>query len=175
MEHDELDKALVLLAAAYPNFDLREQTVEVYNQALSDVPIGLLQLATSHAIKTSKFFPTVAELRALVADIMMEETVPTPLGAWSNVWLHEGDLKFLSTPTKQALAAIGGWGYIRYSDNAIADRSQFIREYEREVAALRRRVILKPAAFLLPGSELFVDLQFTELPELETALAGDEP
>lgn len=57
---------MVALAEAYPSVMLREGTVRVYYSSLSDVPPDDLSRAMQQAVKHSKFFPSVAELRSYV-------------------------------------------------------------------------------------------------------------
>jgi pterin-4a-carbinolamine dehydratase len=55
------------LLDAYPNFTPRNAkgTIDTYVMHLSDIPEWLLSQAVDEHIKTSKFFPSVAELRDL--------------------------------------------------------------------------------------------------------------
>lgn len=60
-------EAVALLAAAYPSFNVPKETVKVYVQMLSDIPTGALESAVAELIRTSKFFPTVSDIRTTVA------------------------------------------------------------------------------------------------------------
>lgn len=53
------------LAAAYPHISMSKETIAVYDRALTPVPLGQLQAVVDHAIATSKFLPTIAELKRL--------------------------------------------------------------------------------------------------------------
>ena len=63
MIKDEITKLL----DAFPNFSPRnlKGTITTYSAALSDIPEWLLSRAVDEHIKTSKFFPAIAELRQL--------------------------------------------------------------------------------------------------------------
>ena len=59
----EIDGVLAILSAAYPMFQIPDNTIELYSKELSDVPAKeLIQAAVKH-IKRSRFFPTIAEIR----------------------------------------------------------------------------------------------------------------
>lgn len=57
------------LAYAYPGQKLERQTLEVYLEKLADIPGYLLERAVDEHIKSSKWFPRVAELRDTAADL----------------------------------------------------------------------------------------------------------
>lgn len=59
------------LLDAYPNFTPRNPagTIETYIANLEDIPEWLLAKAVTEHIKTSKFFPSVSELRDLATKL----------------------------------------------------------------------------------------------------------
>lgn len=59
--------ALARLSAAYPSFTLDDETCKVYAQALADIDYIILGLAIDDAIKGSKWFPSIAQIRELAA------------------------------------------------------------------------------------------------------------
>ncbi len=59
----ECAKILSLLTAAYPRFEVSDGTIAVYTECLADSEFGETRLRALQLIRTSKFFPTVAELR----------------------------------------------------------------------------------------------------------------
>ena len=65
---DILDN-LERLAYAYPGQKLERQTLEVYLEKLADIPGYLLERAVDEHVKSSKWFPRVAELRDTAADL----------------------------------------------------------------------------------------------------------
>ncbi len=58
-----------VLAAAFPTFDLKKATIDVYADTLMDLDADLLATAAKQAIAECKFFPSVAELRERVHTI----------------------------------------------------------------------------------------------------------
>jgi len=67
MIKDEITKLL----DAYPNFAPRnlKGTITTYSEALTDIPEWLLSQAVNEHIRTSKFFPAIAELRELARNL----------------------------------------------------------------------------------------------------------
>lgn len=55
---------LQTLSDAYPTFSISEGTADAYVRNLRDLEIGLLLESASTWIQTSRFFPTIADLRA---------------------------------------------------------------------------------------------------------------
>ncbi len=65
----EIQRMVTKASFAYPAVKLSDQEarvrLEVYADALSDIPADILGVAFLEAVKTIKFFPSIAELRAL--------------------------------------------------------------------------------------------------------------
>lgn len=65
---NQISDVLNLLASAYPNFGEKvpdpQATLDLYERLLSDVPAPLLLQAAEQHIRSGKWFPSVAELRA---------------------------------------------------------------------------------------------------------------
>lgn len=59
----QVEAALVYLSAAYPNFQAPEGTLQVYTQRLRDLEQTDLMEACGNIIDSSRFFPTIAEIR----------------------------------------------------------------------------------------------------------------
>jgi len=62
---EEIDGVLAILSAAYPMFQIPEDTIELYAKELADVPAVELVDAAEEHIKRCRFFPTIAELRGV--------------------------------------------------------------------------------------------------------------
>lgn len=81
----DIAQILAVISAAYPNFSMTEQTVEVYWQVLSDIPTDELKTAVLHSISESgrKFAPSVGELRGAVGELRsLVSRVPSSYEAW---------------------------------------------------------------------------------------------
>ena len=67
---ETITKVLAVVSAAYPNFDLKPETVKVYLKLLADLPDELLEEASLAHIAQSTYFPTVAELRSAAVELL---------------------------------------------------------------------------------------------------------
>lgn len=68
MSTDDTKLAVAALAAAFPRAEIRQETVSVYVRALADLPPAMVNRAVGRLIATSRFFPTVAEIREAVVE-----------------------------------------------------------------------------------------------------------
>lgn len=80
MKQSEALKLLATLAAAYPRTALAQETIEVYAHDLRDIDAGLAAAAIERVRKSSRFFPTIAEIREAAAELSL--AAPTPMEAW---------------------------------------------------------------------------------------------
>jgi hypothetical protein len=81
----DIAEILGVIAVAYPNFAVTEQTNQVYWQILSDIPTDELKAATLHCISESgrKFAPSVGELRGAVGELRgLSSNLPSSYEAW---------------------------------------------------------------------------------------------
>ncbi|NLL20004.1 MAG: hypothetical protein GX262_13470 [Clostridia bacterium] len=136
-------KILSVLSAAYPNFQLTEETGELYVRLLSDLPYNKLQAAALSHISQSKFFPTIAELRSMANEIMPGERIPSPMEAWGEVIEqirkvgHYGRPSW-SHPVIEKTVRAFGWRDLCLSENVVADRAHFLRMYEQYAERVRQ-------------------------------------
>lgn len=131
-----------ILAAAYPRTPVPAETVAVYAVALADVEAGALVDAVARHVRTSPFFPTIAEIRTAVAEAAA--AVPDPEAILAEVRAAIGDRGYNRPPrdgdlSPVALAVIDvvGWQTLCNSDNPEADRAHVLRV----AGTLRRRCI----------------------------------
>lgn len=134
---ETITKILALVSAAYPNFDLKPETVKVYLKLLSDLPDDLLEEASLAHIAQSAFFPTVAELRTAAFELLeCQNPHPAGLVAWSEVEDqirrvgYTGQPFFPQPMTAQIVRAMG-WQNLCRSENLVADRAHFLTAYEQ--------------------------------------------
>lgn len=146
----EIHKALTLLAAAYPRFDLPEATIKVYQRLLADLDFDLLKAATLQCATLCKFFPTVAEIRDAAVELStMAEGIPSDIEAWGEINReiqrvhHDGRPEF-SHPLIEQIVRDLGWRSLCLSDNQIADRARFMDAYEKNLKVSRRRRQMLP-------------------------------
>lgn len=113
MNIDETSRVLAVLTAHWPMFQIPnpEGTLHAYQLGLSDVPYDIGMVAAEKAIRTARFFPTVAELRDLILDKMLD--FPSAEEAWAEVkrgFSHGGiyqEPEWSCLPVTQAVRAIG--------------------------------------------------------------------
>lgn len=124
---------LVQLAAAYPTTGkLTEASIRLYAWALGDVPLTEVKRACARAIRESRFFPSVAELRQYI--------VPTPDEAALLAW----------TALTMAASEIGAYASVDVEDAAAAEAltsvwgswPAFCAEEEGPALAARRQAFL---------------------------------
>ncbi len=139
------------IVSAYPRPEVHEDTVLLYVRHLVPLEYAPARAAVDRLILTSRFLPTIAEVRAAVTAAEVP-SFPTAGDAWATVlhWVRKiggyGDLPRHGTPVERmlcrAIDAIGGWPYLCHeTDNLVADRAHFFRVWtematreERETA-----------------------------------------
>jgi len=172
----EIFSILTALAAAHPKFELRKATVAIYTELLADLDASVLKAVTLQCAMTSRFFPTIAEIRDAALAIS-RPAVPSAYEAWAAVQVelrnvrryaldYEPDLDPL---TLRAVECVGGLADLRHTSSRVADRARFIEAYQvlaarqewearllPQVRDLRRRLLVegaqREAQALLEGS-----------------------
>lgn len=61
----EIGSTLAFLAATYPRYQLTKDTVRAYAMGLDDIPAAALEVGARELAKSSKWFPTLSELREM--------------------------------------------------------------------------------------------------------------
>jgi hypothetical protein len=165
---EEITKVFGALSLSYPNYIKdadAKNTITIYAELLADIPGDVLRAAAKQHIASSKFFPTIAELRQLALSIAIA-ALPERTGveAWGLVVDtfasggyyryedgHDVTPEFDDPLITATVKGMGGYwhlyGCIRDPHgNPAADRARFIDCYE----ALKRRQ--RDDAMLLPGT-----------------------
>jgi len=142
---------MALLTSAYPNFEPRPETVEVYVQMLQDLPANVLFAAVHQCIAECRFFPTVAEIRERARAIQPAAQIPSAAEAWEEVMREVRRVGYYGVPafenpiTARVVKALG-WREICMSENVVADRAHFMRMYEQVAQRVEQYVSLLPPA-----------------------------
>lgn len=68
MKESETIDILTRVAANYPNVTVTNEMVQLYTETLDDVPYNVALRNVTEHIKTSKFAPTIAEIRGGYTD-----------------------------------------------------------------------------------------------------------
>src|SRR5262245_47204175 len=80
MNPSEATRLVRRMRACYPREPITEQTVMAYVHYLADLDAELAQQAADRVCRTSRFFPTIAEVREAYAELML--AAPSPMAAW---------------------------------------------------------------------------------------------
>ncbi len=144
----EILKIMAILTAAYPNSGANDGTIPLYARLLSDIPGELLQQAAFAHIATSKFFPTIAELRQAALDVQeAADPLPDAHAAWGEVlremdrvgWLTTfGETLQFSHPLIAEVVHLFGWQRLCASENTVSDRAQFLAAYTARLDRYRQ-------------------------------------
>lgn len=163
MRPEETVKLIGLLTVAYPSYDkfkdevhLRS-TVALWDQMFADDDFRLVQLALEKHIATSKWPPSIAELRDIMTTITHPGLIPTD-EAWAAVrkllaqheYLHQPTAAYLPALIAQAVDAVG-YGNLKELSRAAArgqsskaglDRITFVQAYEAALQRAREQAAL---------------------------------
>lgn len=125
--------------------------LRVWYDALGDMPEDVLMLAVKQTVATSKWAPTIAELRQTALAIV--QPVSDWAAAWDSVqkairyhgaWDEAGAMETLDAQTKTAVRAIG-YKNLCQSENPVADRAHFERIY-KQITQTKQQEQALPAA-----------------------------
>lgn len=155
--NQDIAKTIAMLQAAYSNFTPNAFTPEIYMQLLGDLPGNLLQAAVYQILaEPRQFAPAPGEIRAAAANIKARaEGIPSAAAAYaevcempanmqkSKIVLEDGQNVIITYRLSWSHEFVGivakliGWPRTFPSpDNPTADRAQFMRIYDSEVARL---------------------------------------
>jgi hypothetical protein len=138
------------LFTAYPNTQVSEQTVITYVRLLKDIPEDELQAIVDQAIATSKFLPTIAEIRDMRHGLQNFEQL-TYVEAWDTVVKEirrigsYGAPQFQDPITARVVKSMG-WRELCMSENPGIDRAQFRDMYNALLNRQERDQKLLPQA-----------------------------
>ncbi len=151
----EAAKAVAILQAAFPGARWTEPTALLYEQLLADLEFELAHSAITRLVCTTKFLPTIAEIREAAADIVLGPC-RHPIDAWGDVvvaleWAQRSGIstrpKFNDPIVDECVKALG-W---RDLSNEAADRSRFADLYSHLQRAQRVIDLAEPGR-LRPGA-----------------------
>lgn len=80
MKESEATVLVATLAAAFPRQQLAEPTIKVYAHDLVDLDAAAANAAIETLRRTSRFFPTISEIREATAALQLG--APEPMRAW---------------------------------------------------------------------------------------------
>ena len=130
------------LMAAYPQREIRPETVEEYARMLADLDYGAACEAVAHLKATVKWFPTIAEIRQRATE--NASGLATAEEAWLELKRAFGTVGHIGTPAwssetmARAVEAMGGWRMLCASEEPEGVlRAHFLRVFD----AFRSRVV----------------------------------
>lgn len=181
MTDKEVRQLVAMLIASFPHTKALPETAKAYERMLRDLDVRATTAALEHLMATRNYMPTIAEVRAAVAE--MQQGPVRPGGeAWGDVVRAVGrygyyrtpgeDFKLLDPVTMRCIDALG-WRNLCSSENSQADRARFIELYDR----LAKQDRTETVAGVLPAVRAFRELQARseEAKSLRELLAGDKP
>lgn len=122
---------LALLSGAYPHIQVTRETVEAYRLCLADMDAGMVRDAVKEHIATSKFWPSIAEIRERAARGRVNAPLPDEAFAQIRRAADATSERHLIHPIAlDALEDIGGWWPIMRGDDMTVLRGQFVRAYQ---------------------------------------------
>lgn len=177
MTPNESAKLVAMVLGAFPrgipqNPELARKTAEVYKRMILDLDYEVAEQAVARLITTSKFLPTIAEIRAAAVD-MTQGAKRQGGEAWGDVNMEirrvgRYDLPEFNDPlTAEAVNQLG-WLSLCDSTNDVADRARFIELYDGLAERGRRdEVAGKALALPAPKSRQRQQLQAVPIPKLK--------
>jgi hypothetical protein len=151
----EAAKLVAMILQAYPAAQFGPASSQLYEAMLADVDVEMGKAAVHRLIATSRFLPTIAEIRTMAADL---QHGPPRLGeqAWGDVieairrvGHYRPAPNFADERVAESVRVLG-WRNLCLSANDAADRARFITLYdglsERHRADLIAGRALPPAA-----------------------------
>jgi len=151
----ELEEAIKLVGWAVSNFPTMQErdmrpTAQLWYNMLSDIPYEIAEKALMKVLTTAKYFPTVAEIREAIVEIVEPKTM-SAAEAWGEVekkirWYgyYRGAeaLENMSPQVAKVVRYIG-WREICLSEEPAVIRAQFMKMYQ-QVAEREQKERLLP-------------------------------
>lgn len=149
MTEVEAAKLIAVLVASFPDAKWGEATCRAYESALSDLDMAIASAAVRRIAATSKFRPSIAEIREAAATVAIGER-RTGADAWGDVvrairvFGSYRAPKFDDPITARAVEALG-WRNLCLGDSSEAsDRARFCEVYDAISGSERREVLSEP-------------------------------
>ena len=141
MNRKEIINLLGIATANFPNMQERDMkpTAILWEKSLSDIPYDIAEKALIKVLATSKFFPTIAEIREAAADITQPRTIDA-IEAWGLV--IKAIRRYGSYRESEAIASFPedvaqmvkrfGWRELCLNENPDTLRAQFRMAWETQ-------------------------------------------
>jgi hypothetical protein len=138
-----------LMAAYRVGQTITDDTADAYVEDILDLDFEPAALAVKTLRQTSKFLPSIAEIRQAAAEIHAGH-LPDEDEAWAEVMANIRHHGWTGTPTWthpaiHATVKAMGWRDLCASTNQVADRAHFLSLYRTQRARLERDRQIDPA------------------------------
>jgi hypothetical protein len=146
----EASMLVFTLFAAYPSRDeRRKDTIELYERMLVDLDCAAANGAVARLIQSSKFLPTIAEVRQAVHTVQAGPR-RTGVEAWGDVtkairYVGSYRVPTFDDPIVAHVVASLGWLELCRSTNDVADRARFVEAYDAVSAREHSEQALAPS------------------------------
>lgn len=136
MTNQEISQLVFMLFAAFPQSEGKQtaERLRIYKECLGDLDFEQARVAIVRVIQTSKFLPTIAEVRE-AARVVAQGPRRTGLEAWGDAVAAIGTFGSYRSPVfrdplvAKAVACLG-WREVCLGENESALRARFIESYE---------------------------------------------
>ncbi len=137
MKKSEVAELVVVLFSAFPNAKVTEETNAAYERYLEDLDRERASAAVQRLIGTSRFLPSIAEIREAAAGVVLGP-VRSGSEAWGDAleavrrvgWC--GNPRFKDPLVKEALRLWGGWQeFCASPEDDPGGRARFIDLYDQ--------------------------------------------
>jgi hypothetical protein len=151
--------------------------MKLYGDRLMDLDARVIRAAAEQLVATSRFFPTLAEIRAACEAVTKAEQ-PTALDVYGDTIrelsraLAARQVPQLDPVAREVVAAMGGAYTLVASDNGTADRARFLEAYNEKRRQREAVDAIVPAARALVGAPERREIAATPMPALP---AHEEP
>lgn len=169
-ERTDIDGFMEVMKASFPNFHPGLGTPEIYMQLLGDLDRDELRAAVLSCCSEPgrAFAPSIGEIRGAVMELRRQARgVPSPLEAWSMVKKSLGTNERCHPLVQKVIDLFGYW-YLKQSEDEMADRAHFLKEYER----MMKDEMFKDVQ--LPQVTAYVESKKMKLLELNASLEESE-
>lgn len=146
-----------LLTTQWPKEVVGDERQGLYETMLADLPDEAIMAATKRCLAECTWFPMIAEIRKRANEVMTPPELTSPaLEAWGAVReqmrkptsvFHNGEshkLAPLDALTERAVRDVGGWAYLRMSEDAMSDRARFCEVYSALQTRARESIGMLP-------------------------------
>lgn len=183
MTSEETAKILAGINALYPRFRVeskKEAKVQIYTWTvmLEDLEAELVGAALKKWASVSPYPPTVHDLRNAALEICAPDSEKTAIEAWSEVmnaisrygyYQPEAALDSMSEITREVIRSMDFQG-LCLSENNMADRAHFLKQYENYHGRVKRACLLPPQVKNLIGK--FTEAKALPSPEMPVFCEG---